>query len=741
MDPELTDRLIEDAEGTDALPLLAFTLERLLIDYGSDGDLLVSEYQDLGGIGGSIEAAVRMAFETPGAEPTIPADQGQRETLLRRGFLPWMALIDPDTDERKRRVARWQEIPADARPLIERLITQRLLIRDRRRLDDGEEAVVVEVAHEALFRQWPLLSRWLDEDADALKSIHAAKQAAAQWSKNDRNPEWLTHRGERRREVEELLQRPDLDRLLGDQGRGYVRACRQRDDFDAAEAERQRKEKEEAEKKRLELEKEQAAEREQAERDRAEAARGLTRRTGVGAVIAVVLMLVAGALAWWAIQQERAAQRSLGDNYWASGVDAEEKDNPLASAHFYARATEKYPDKTAIESGLLKLRAVQMNRNPIALDAILGHDGDVFGASFSKDESRILTWSEDGTARLWGPKAGTQGMTEIARMAHDWIVRGAAFSKDETRILTWSLDNTARLWRAEDGAELTRMAHDGGVAGAAFSKDETRILTWSKDKTARLWRAEDGTELTRMGHDELVRGAAFSKDETRILTWSRDKTARLWRAEDGAELSRMGHDGDVWGAAFSKDETRILTWSGGIGGDNTARLWRAEDGAELTGMAHDWIVNGAAFSKDETRILTWSGGFGSSDNTARLWRAEDGAELSRMGHDDVIGAAFSKDETRILTWSSDGTVRLWNFAVDYDFPPEYIALQVEVLTGTAMDRIGNVRGLRAEEWKAKKAEYERIAEEHAATCRYPEANRYLKRKREAAARALEGSSP
>jgi len=29
------------------------------------------------------------------------------------------------------------------------------------------------------------------------------------------------------------------------------------------------------------------------------------------------------------------------------------------------------------------------------------HDGDVIGAQFSRDESRVLTWSKDKTARLW----------------------------------------------------------------------------------------------------------------------------------------------------------------------------------------------------------------------------------------------------------------------------------------------------------------------------------------------------
>ena len=29
------------------------------------------------------------------------------------------------------------------------------------------------------------------------------------------------------------------------------------------------------------------------------------------------------------------------------------------------------------------------------------HEEPIWGAVFNRDESRILTWSEDGTARLW----------------------------------------------------------------------------------------------------------------------------------------------------------------------------------------------------------------------------------------------------------------------------------------------------------------------------------------------------
>src|SRR5262249_13408148 len=153
-------------------------------------------------------------------------DKGVRERLLRAGFIPWLARIDPDTEERKRRVAGWEEVPSEARPLIERLIEQRLLMRDRRRLVSGQEGIVVEVAHEALLRQWPSLSSWLEEDATALKVLGTVQRAAAEWVKsrgeNSGGEAWLVHTGERLVDAEALRRRPDFERLLGANGSDYL---------------------------------------------------------------------------------------------------------------------------------------------------------------------------------------------------------------------------------------------------------------------------------------------------------------------------------------------------------------------------------------------------------------------------------------------------------------------------------------------------------------------------------------
>ena len=72
----------------DALPLLAFTLERLYVECGGSGRLMLADYEALGRIKGSIEAAVERAFEAADNDPSIPKDRNARLALLRRSHDP-----------------------------------------------------------------------------------------------------------------------------------------------------------------------------------------------------------------------------------------------------------------------------------------------------------------------------------------------------------------------------------------------------------------------------------------------------------------------------------------------------------------------------------------------------------------------------------------------------------------------------------------------------------------------------
>ena len=165
-------------------------LERLYGEYHSGGSLKLAHYEALGRVKGSIEAAVERALKAADADPAIPRDRAARLALLRRGLIPWLAGIDPDTGAPRRRVARLSEIPAEARPLIQHLVEQRLLATDVNK-DTGE--ATIEPAHEALLRQWGLLEGWLTEDAGLLAVLEGVKRASRDWAANNRSRAWLAH--------------------------------------------------------------------------------------------------------------------------------------------------------------------------------------------------------------------------------------------------------------------------------------------------------------------------------------------------------------------------------------------------------------------------------------------------------------------------------------------------------------------------------------------------------------------
>jgi hypothetical protein len=97
---------------------------------------------------------------------------------------------------------------------------------------------------------------------------------------------------------------------------------------------------------------------------------------------------------------------------------------------------------------------------------------------------------------------------------------------------------------------------------------------------------------------------------------------------------------------------------------------------------------------------------------------------------DVEGAQFSRDESRILTWGWM-TVRVWPLNADFDFPAEYISLWIQAVTGSEYDFVTRqVKPLAPERWRHIREHYEKIAAEHAKTCKYPDANQWLREQKE-----------
>ena len=123
VEPALVERLLaETADGADALPLLALTLERL---YHDSATTAISRWPS------TSRWAGWPRWCRPRSTNCLAADPEQRQAqldTLHDAFIPWLATINPDNDQPMRRLARWDDLPAASHPLIQAMVEKRLLV-------------------------------------------------------------------------------------------------------------------------------------------------------------------------------------------------------------------------------------------------------------------------------------------------------------------------------------------------------------------------------------------------------------------------------------------------------------------------------------------------------------------------------------------------------------------------------------------------------------------------------------
>ncbi|MEB3266278.1 MAG: SUMF1/EgtB/PvdO family nonheme iron enzyme [Cyanobacteriota bacterium] len=150
LEPGLEARLVNESGGRDALPLLAFTLEKLW--NAKEGQMLtLKAYADLGGVEGAVSTRAAECWNPQTSTHEV-------RQALRQAFLEHLVSVGSDGRQAKR-PAPLAELPIESREIVQRLVDDRLLVQK-----DG----IVEIAHEALLRTWEPLVKWIEEDKEQL---------------------------------------------------------------------------------------------------------------------------------------------------------------------------------------------------------------------------------------------------------------------------------------------------------------------------------------------------------------------------------------------------------------------------------------------------------------------------------------------------------------------------------------------------------------------------------------------
>ena len=222
IDPVMIDSLMEDAPQTDALPLLAFVMQRLWQQFGKSGKLTADDYKAVGGLTGLIENAAERAWRGIESEQDVPLPAQEPAKRLNdlgaATFVPPLAQIN-DQGATIRRVSKWHEFSDEQQELLSRFDRWRLVVRKGAEASDGG---TVEVAHEALFREWSRLKDWLEPERSRLEALRGLQVAANAWHRHGRKADYLTHFDQRLAEANELAVHERFQNRLGDTEKDYL---------------------------------------------------------------------------------------------------------------------------------------------------------------------------------------------------------------------------------------------------------------------------------------------------------------------------------------------------------------------------------------------------------------------------------------------------------------------------------------------------------------------------------------
>jgi WD40 repeat protein len=525
--------------------------------------------------------------------------------------------------------------------VIESFGKARLLSFDH---DPATRSPTVEVAHEALLREWPRLRDWLNQSRADIRLERVLGNAAEEWLGGEQDPSFLL-RGARLDQFAAWSQTTDLalTQMEGDYLEASLAEHRARQ---AAEEER--------------LAHEAALER----RSR-NFLRALVVVFALAAVVAIGLTIFA-----FNQRQQALVQASIG---LASQAEQQAKGRaPETSVLLALEALENYPYTWQAERAL----GVAILNSRLRL--VVPSNNFILTVEWSSDGSQILASGGEGdyegplenaNARILDTSSGeellriTDGKPDMAR-----------WSPDETSILALNTqDMIVKVWDVESGeARITLDKEDiGGDLGTnvydwkPWSPNGDRFVIYTTNGQVKIFDALTGDVLQALsGHDGYyISQVAWSPEGDLLAVTSRDPgTTIVYQADTGQMLYEIPggfESAVVVFGSWSPNGDRFVTR--GLGG---AKVYEAATGKQLLDLSipesYFWR---ALWSPDGARILTDNG-----PESATVWDADSGQVLSQVR--DVgflLNVDLSPSGNLFLASGRDGFVHVFDAVTGQEF--------------------------------------------------------------------------
>ncbi|MDB5413245.1 MAG: hypothetical protein JWR10_1580 [Rubritepida sp.] len=497
--PGLEDRILRDAGDDEGnLPLLQHALKRSW-ELREGGVITSGAYDRSGGVGQAIHLAAQGAFDALGAEGQVAA---------KRLFL---RLVRPGEGHSHLRVRA--PLP-EAGP--ERVVAEFFGAAERRLLFFGQAdgRAVVEVAHEALIRGWPLLLDWVEENRERL----SARDAVLDWISST-GGEWLPP-GALLARARALLAEPGD--VAVDDIAPLIRAS------ESAEAQAQ------------EARAAQALREARLAAERAEAALHLVRRTRVAAAgLALLALLAVGSgLYAWAERGSARANAGLAEARRGDAVAAADRaEAALRTAEAERSRAEREEAAAAAARGeaerqarTAQAEALRAEREAAAAQAAQARAEDGFAAARQAASSLVFELAGRLRERQGMPielvrslleRAGATLDSLLARAPNDPAtlrLRGAAFVEFATTYASFG-DTARQRQAAEAGRNLfARLAKsDPDIAG--WQRD----LSISQERLGDALQAQGDLTAAREAYEAsmAIRARLVASDPANVA-WQRD---------------------------------------------------------------------------------------------------------------------------------------------------------------------------------------------------------------------------